>query len=300
MKVTIGLPFFNNQSTLADAIRSVFAQTERDWELILLDDGSTDNSAAVAACVSDPRVRFLKGGENRGLAVRLNQIAAAANGRYLARLDGDDMMHPQRLARQIEILESQPGTDLVGTAMYSLDSADRPRGMRGLTPPDARPASVLRRALLLHATITGRAAWFRRNPYSERCHRSEDRELYLRTFRSLSYVQLPEPLYLCREEFSVRLDKYLASCREDRSLFLEYGPQLVGPARTAALWLMSVLKGEVYRVCTSLHAERFLVRRRNTPLTDQQSDAAMEALSRVQTTAVPGLQPADKFTCVAC
>jgi len=116
----------------------------------------------------------------------------------------------------------------------------------------------------------------------------------------LSFVQLPEALYFCREEFSVRLDKYLASCREDRSLFLEYGPQLVGPARTAALWLMSVLKGEVYRVCISLHAERFLVRRRNTPLTDQQSDAAMEALSRVQTTAVPGLQPADKFTCVAC
>ena len=289
IQVSIGLPFFNNQETLADAIRSVFAQTLCDWELILADDGSTDGSLALARSIQDPRVRVVSDGVNRGLSSRLNQIAALARGRYLARLDGDDMMHPERLERQIAALQSNPRADMVGTAMYSMDRGDRPRGIQGFTHPDTRPLAVLTRALLIHATITGRTEWFRRNPYAEVCHRAEDRELFVRTFRNLSFVHLAEALYLCREELSVRLDKYLASCREVRSIFRQYAPELVGQPRTAALCLASWLKGEIYRLCIHLHAEQYLVRRRNTPLTEEQTRVAAEIIERIRSTPVPGL-----------
>ena len=102
--VTIGIPFLNARRTLADAVRSVFAQTHGDWELLLVDDGSTDGSSDVVRQLLDPRVRLLADGVTLGLCARLNQIAAAARGAYLARMDADDLMHPERIARQLEHL----------------------------------------------------------------------------------------------------------------------------------------------------------------------------------------------------
>ncbi len=289
MKVTIGIPFFNNEATLADAIRSVYAQTEQDWELILIDDGSTDHSFEIARSVVDSRVRLVRGDANRGLSARLNQIAGMARGRYLARMDADDFMHPERLARQIGVLDERPEVELVGTAMYSLDRADCPRGIRGDTQPDMSPIGVLKHAPLVHPTIMARTKWFLRNPYNEECQRSEDRELYVRTFSSLKFVQLREPLYFCREERSMRLDKYLKSCREDQAIFRQYGPRFVGWPRTWALCLASVLKAETYRAFTALHAEGWLVRKRNHLVSEEQARQATDVLRRVLETPVPGL-----------
>jgi hypothetical protein len=148
---------------------------------------------------------------------------------------------------------------------------------------------VLTHALLVHGTITARTEWFRHNRYDESRRRSEDSELFTRTFRDLSFVHLAEVLYFCREELSVRLDKYLASCREGRSLFRQYGPKLVGWPRMAALCLASLLKGEIYRLCIHLHAEQYLVRRRNIPLTGEQTRVAAETIERIRSTPVPGL-----------
>jgi glycosyltransferase involved in cell wall biosynthesis len=299
MKVTVGLPFFNNEATLADAIRSVYAQTFQDWELILVDDGSADRSFEVARRVQDPRVRLVRGDGNRGLSTRLNQIARLARGQYLARMDADDLMHPERLARQIAILDAQPEVELVGSAMYSLDQDDRPRGIRGHTQPDVSPIGVLKHAPLVHPTITARTAWFLRNPYNEDCHRAEDRELYVRTFRDLEFVQLCDPLYFCREELSMRLDKYLRSCRESQMIFQQYGPALAGRPRTLALCFTSMLKAGVYRAFTAVHAERWLVRKRNTPLSEPQARQALQVLRQVMETRVPGLDRVDDCACLA-
>src|SRR3954468_15780628 len=104
-RVTIGLPFVNSGETLPNAIRSVFAQTYDDWELILCDDGSTDISLEIARSVRDARVRVLSDGKNVGLPCRLNQIAAVARGEMLARMDADDLMHPNRIAAQVALLD---------------------------------------------------------------------------------------------------------------------------------------------------------------------------------------------------
>src|SRR5438309_10301144 len=91
VSVSIGIPFLNARRFLADAVRSVFAQTCDDWELLLVDDGSTDGSLDVVRSIDDPRVRVISDGTNRGLCARLNQIASLARGKYLARMDADDL-----------------------------------------------------------------------------------------------------------------------------------------------------------------------------------------------------------------
>ena len=90
--LTVGIPFHNNEKTLLDAIRSIFSQTFQDWELILVDDGSTDDSLKLALSVEDPRVRVLPSDDqNRLLAARLNEITQAARGEFIARMDADDL-----------------------------------------------------------------------------------------------------------------------------------------------------------------------------------------------------------------
>ena len=78
--VTVGIPFRNAESTLPEAIASVFAQEHEDWELVLVDDGSTDRSGQLAGQVRDPRVFVINDGRQLGLSARLNQIAAQARG----------------------------------------------------------------------------------------------------------------------------------------------------------------------------------------------------------------------------
>jgi hypothetical protein len=107
--ITVGLPFWNNERTLEAAIRSVQAQTIPDWVLLVVNDGSRDDSAAIVRSFRDPRIRLVDDGEHRGLVYRLNQIAALAASPFLARMDADDLMHPQRLERQLACLSGAGG-----------------------------------------------------------------------------------------------------------------------------------------------------------------------------------------------
>ena len=110
--VTIGIPIYNAESTLIDAVRSVFAQTHKNWELILVDDGSTDRSLEIAKSIDDPRVTVYSDGENRKLAGRLNQLVSMAKHDFIARMDADDMMAPNRIETLLKILVNNDKYDL--------------------------------------------------------------------------------------------------------------------------------------------------------------------------------------------
>src|SRR5258708_1982955 len=95
--VTVAIPFYNAEATLHYAIESVIEQTFTDFDLILLNDGSKDASLSIARrYLCRPNTTLVDDGLNLGLAPRLNQIAAIARGQYLARMDADDLMHPER------------------------------------------------------------------------------------------------------------------------------------------------------------------------------------------------------------
>jgi len=105
--ISIGISIYNAEKYLVDAINSVLEQTYENWELVLVDDGSTDNSLKIAQefAIKDNRIRVISDGLNKKLPARLNQIINEAKYDYIARMDADDVMHPQRLEKQLQFLE---------------------------------------------------------------------------------------------------------------------------------------------------------------------------------------------------
>ena len=112
--VSIGLPTFNCEKTLAIAIRSILNQTYGNWELLLMEDGSSDRTLEVARSFSDPRISVFTDHSHKGRVPRLNQAVAMSRGEYFARMDADDVAYPERLERQAEYLAWHPDIDLLG------------------------------------------------------------------------------------------------------------------------------------------------------------------------------------------
>jgi glycosyltransferase involved in cell wall biosynthesis len=205
--VSIAIPFYNAESTLLDAVRSVYAQTHTDWELLLIDDGSTDQSLRLASKIDDPRVRVFSDGVNVGLAARLNQVTELAKFDYIARMDADDLMSEFRIEKQLKILIERPNIDLVSTGVCSIDSNDRPLAIRGnnyMGMLNFFRASLGRHGIV-HASVVGRKDWFSRNPYNVGFPLAEDYELWLRASKGDDLVIecIDDPLYFYREEGNV-------------------------------------------------------------------------------------------------
>ena len=112
--ITVGMPVYNGERYLRRAVESVLAQTYRDWELILVDDCSTDRSLDTLGKFKDDRIRVLSNATNQGLVRNRNRIMREAQGRYLAWLDQDDVAYPHRLARQLADLMTHPETSICG------------------------------------------------------------------------------------------------------------------------------------------------------------------------------------------
>ena len=197
MTLTIAIPFYNARPYLADAIRCVFAQTFTDWELILLDDGSTDGSLDVAKAVDDPRVRVVSDGRNLGLATRLNEVTRLADSDLIARMDADDLMSLRRLEVQYRVLAENPAIDLVSTGLLSLGSDGELVGRRGIDGGTPSFDDVLyQRRGVLHGSVVARREWFSRNPYNERLRQAQDVDLWLSAIAKgdFSVRTLSEPL----------------------------------------------------------------------------------------------------------
>lgn len=205
--ITICIPFYNAESTLLDAVRSVFAQTHKKWELILIDDGSTDRSLKIAKSINDPRVSVYSDGNNRKLAGRLNQLVSLANYDFIARMDADDMMSPVRIEKQLDLLNSKPEIDLVSTGLCSLTDMNEAVGIRVVTSQHViTPSGILSgKSGIVHASLVGRRAWFERNLYKESLLKSQDTNLWVRAYskNDLNIDFIDEPLYYYREDGNV-------------------------------------------------------------------------------------------------
>ena len=182
--VSVIMSMRNSAATVGAAVRSVLRQTLRDWELIVIDDGSSDQSGAIVEGFHDERIRLVRESRSAGLAARLNQAVALAKGEFIARMDADDICFPERLARQVARLREDPHLDLVGCGAVVFASGGE---LIGEMPMGIDHQEIVAQPFVgfpfPHPTWCGRADWFRNNPYDSRLRYAEDQDLLLRSFR---------------------------------------------------------------------------------------------------------------------
>ncbi|GAA6732235.1 MULTISPECIES: glycosyltransferase family 2 protein [Thermus] len=285
--VTIGIPFRNPGPFIDLAVRSIFAQTYENWELILVDDGSDDGTYERVVAIRDSRVKVVRDGENKGLPARLNQIVTLAQGKYVARMDADDIIHPERIESQVRYLADHPEVDGVTTAAYLIDE----EGHLIASLPGVQPSvcEVLSRGGYLHASLMARRDWFVAHPYSLEYPRAEDRELFVRTYDASKLQVLDEPLYFYRWFGLPRSRILRIGYRSERKIMLKYGPRLVGWGATFWLMARSWAKETVVVLAERLGLERALEWRVSfTKVTPRDEARFADAMAKVMATAVPG------------
>jgi glycosyltransferase involved in cell wall biosynthesis len=210
--VTIGIPFYNDGEQLRKSITSVLNQTYQNWRLILMDDGSKDNSLQIAKSFKDPRITVISDGQNKKLARRLNELNTMIEGKYYARMDGDDIMFPERIEKQVAYLENHPEVDVVGTMSVVIDKEDRIIGKSRTTRRAAQTQKdVLQGNSFIHPSVMGRAEWFRMHPYDDKMARCQDFDLWLRTVEQSVFGKLDEPLLFYRYANNVTIEKTVRS-----------------------------------------------------------------------------------------
>jgi glycosyltransferase involved in cell wall biosynthesis len=278
--ISVGLPFHDEEAHLGEAIRSILGQRGVDLELILVDDGSTDRSLEIARSFDDPRVTVVSDGRRRRLAARLNEITSRARAPYVARMDGDDVSHPDRLARELDVLRRDLRCDAVGTWCGLVTEDGAPFAVTEGAPIPATARSALVSGALPHATVVARRAWLLANPYDESLGRAEDRDLWCRVARGSKLAIVREPLYVVRISPGAPrfLEDYLRGQRETRHLFVRYGRRELGAATIARLWLSSKGKDLVMRAAVRAGLAERLIKRRGRPPTDAERAKIVEAL----------------------
>lgn len=210
--VTIAIPIYNAEQYLRHAIQSCINQTYKNWELLLMCDGSTDRSTCIAheMAAHDCRIRVVDDGQNKGLIYRLNQSINMAKGQLYARMDSDDIMYVTRIEEQVIFFEEHPDADVVGTSIMTIDKENN---IVGSGYYDGEVTSFV------HPSIMGRTTWFRNNPYADWPIRAEDMELWLRTSSHSKFYAIGKPLLFYREFGMPTFYKYLAT---QKTLFRVY------------------------------------------------------------------------------
>jgi glycosyltransferase involved in cell wall biosynthesis len=147
-KVSVIIPAYNAGTYLAETVQSVLDQSYTDFEIIICDDGSTDNTAAIARSFSDQRVKY-KHQKNSGVSAARNYGAESASGIYLAFLDADDLFHRENLERKVSLMESNPALSLVFSDCDVIDSTSQPTGEKLI----GKDTDIFENLLLWNGTV---------------------------------------------------------------------------------------------------------------------------------------------------
>lgn len=195
--VSVVLPVYNAEPFVVEAVESILRQTLTAFELVVIDDGSTDRSPVLLAGLAarDPRIRLISR-ENRGLTRSLNEGLEIATGEYVAIMNADDVALPARLGKQAAFLDAHPRVAAVGTQTRLLGD-DRSRGPVTRLPesPDAMRAFLLKASPLAHPSVMmRRSAVLAVGGYRPQMEPAEDYDLWLRLAEQHDLANLPDAL----------------------------------------------------------------------------------------------------------
>ncbi len=151
--ISVVLPAYNAARWIGESLESILSQSFDDFELIVVNDGSTDGTASVVERFGDPRIRLMSNDTNRGIIFSLNRGIEESRGRYIARMDADDIARPERLARQIAFMEAHPEVGLCGTWARKFVPCGPRWVQRGPTDSRSLKATLLFSTPFIHPTV---------------------------------------------------------------------------------------------------------------------------------------------------
>lgn len=237
--ITIGMPVYNSGPLLAQAIESLLQQSYPHWELLIIDDGSTDHAIEnlqKIGMLNDPRIHVFNDGQNHGLAARLNECIDSAQGTFFARMDQDDVALPQRFEKQVAYLQEHPDVDLLSTRVNTINGQGQ---INGSLPYDLSHASLCKKPwrsiYMPHPSWMGKTSWFKTHYYATPApYFCEDQELLLRTHKQSTFACLDEVLlhYRVRDQVNIRKlwGTYFAVYQLQCRYFLQSNPCHLLPA----------------------------------------------------------------------
>lgn len=215
-EVSVLMPVYNVQQYVAEAIESILNQTFSDFELIILDDCSVDNTTEIVKSYSDPRIIYHRNNINIGLAENLNIGLKIASGTLIARMDGDDISLPTRLQVQVDFLENNPDIDLCSCGMI-LFGPENKTWIRDRDPEQVK-ISMMFYSAILHASSVFRKKSFEKHNlvYNPDAFPAEDYDLWSRAVFHCKLLNIPDVLYQYRihdKQVTSTDDRSIVKCR---------------------------------------------------------------------------------------
>lgn len=260
--VTIGIPCYNVGRFIALSIRSVLMQTYTNFELIITDDGSTDNTVDEIRKFNDSRIKLSVDGENCGISYRLNQQIDMAKGNIFIRMDGDDIMFPNRVEEQVKYLQEHPNVDVIGAGAVIIDDDNTIIGLRQGEISVKNPEDAINNSVFIHPTVAGRLSFFKKYKYDEELSGVEDKDLWCRGLQDSIFEFIQEPLIFYRDPLKFKLSTYLSRKKKGRMQVLKRWP-LFRDKRPAVKYILDSYAKCIgaYILCKIGKESRFIAQR---------------------------------------
>lgn len=190
--LSVLMPVYNAQLYLKEAIDSIINQTYCDWELIIINDGSTDNSEFIINSYTDPRIKYYRNEKNLGLIASLNKGIGFCEGKYIARMDADDISMPDRFLQQISFLEDHAECVMCGTDAKIIDQNGEETGkIINLTSDEYLKINLLFSVPFIHPSVMIRSAQLKELLFDKDYKHAEDYELWCRISDKYKVANMP-------------------------------------------------------------------------------------------------------------
>ena len=214
--ISVLMPVYNAERYLQESIESILNQTYTDFEFIIINDGSTDKSKKIILSYEDPRVLYIENPVNQGYLFSLNKGIDIAKGKYIARMDADDLSMPGRFEKQINFLESHNDIVLVGSSATIINESNQEKKVTNvLLSSDLIFAQLFFENPFFHSSVMGRAGVFREFKYDFNYYLAEDYYLWSQIAMKYKLANLSEPLIKYRvhnESITIQKNEQQQAC----------------------------------------------------------------------------------------
>lgn len=217
--ISVLFPVYNSGKFLKEGMQSLLRQTVSDFEILALDDASTDSSIAILEEINDPRIQIIRQTQNLGVTANLNSGIPLAKGKFIARMDADDLSHPKRFQKQLELFSQFPDLGMCGT--WAKTIGQKEQTFRYPCSPQEIQCALLLFNPIAHSSVMIRADLLRKFQltYSTDYKSAQDYELWNRISKVSTIRNIPEPLISYRiHDGQVSHDKAVKQSQFARSI----------------------------------------------------------------------------------